>query len=85
MPEIREIVGGYADPDGPLELDSLSMVQLVEDLEDAFGIVVTEADFDPKHFAMLATVTAFVAARHRSGHSLPIRRPDRPRDLRIVR
>ena len=63
MPDVREIVAGYADPDAPLDLDSLSMVQLVEDLEDAFGIRVTEADFDPAHFATLATVSAFVAAR----------------------
>ncbi len=60
---VRGIVEDYADlkdPAGDLELDSLSLVQLVEDLEDAFDFVVSEKDLDADHFDSVASIVAFV-------------------------
>ena len=63
---VRGIVEDYAEPTddaAALEIDSLSLVQLVEDLEDAFGFVVSEKDLDADHFANVASIVAFVRSR----------------------
>lgn len=60
---VRAVVEGYADSKDAgedLELDSLSLVQLVEDLEEAFDLVVAEKDLDGGHFSSVARIVAFV-------------------------
>jgi acyl carrier protein len=46
-----------------LELDSLTLVTIVEALEDRFGIRVLARDVVPTNFATIDAIAAFVRAR----------------------
>jgi acyl carrier protein len=54
---------GAAALDAPLDLDSLTLVVLVEELEARCGIVVPARDLVPGHFGTAARVVAYVARR----------------------
>ncbi len=63
LEKVRELVAGYAEvtaDDAPLELDSLSMVQLAEDLEAEFDFVLRADDLEPTSFGSVAAITAFL-------------------------
>jgi acyl carrier protein len=63
---VRAVVEDYAeiaDDAAPLELDSLSLVQLVEALEDTLDFVARAADMTPAHFASVDAIVRFVAGR----------------------
>lgn len=57
---VREVVAGYADPAAPLELDSLSTVQLAEELEERFDFVAKAADLTPETFSSVDRIAAWV-------------------------
>ncbi len=61
---VREILSRHhelpASDDAPLELSSFSMVELVEGLEDAFGIQITAAQVTPENFGSVRAVVALV-------------------------
>jgi acyl carrier protein len=44
-------------------IDSLGVTQLVEFLEDRFGIVVADEDLTPANFQTLKSIDAFVACK----------------------
>ncbi len=44
-------------------VDSVSLLELVVGLEEAFGIQLDDGDFDVRHFATVAALRDFVAAR----------------------
>jgi acyl carrier protein len=44
-------------------IDSLGVTQLVEFLEDRFGIVVTDEDLTPANFQTLNSIDAFVTCK----------------------
>lgn len=44
-------------------VDSVSLLELVVGLEEAFGIQLEDGDFDVRHFATVAALRDFVAAR----------------------
>lgn len=62
--QVRAIVESLADcPPGngdPLDLDSLTLVQLVEELEMRFDLRVRPTQVTAEHFGTIAAVTAFV-------------------------
>jgi acyl carrier protein len=66
LPIVRELVTDLhapcADTD-PLDLDSLTVVMLVEAIEDQFDLTVSPADLLPEHFASVAALAAFVASK----------------------
>lgn len=61
---VRAIVSEHApapDDDGsPLELDSLTVVVLIEALEDRFEIRVAPREVTPERFASIAALAAFI-------------------------
>jgi acyl carrier protein len=65
--DLRALVADHAivsaDDSAPIELDSLTLVTIVEALEDEFGIRVQARDVVPSNFATLAAIVAFVRAR----------------------
>jgi acyl carrier protein len=66
LPAVRDLVADYAEVDDdatPLDLDSLSLIQLTEDLEDRFGFVVAAEDLVPAHFTSVAAIAAFVQGK----------------------
>ncbi len=66
LDSVRDVVADYADvadDTAPLDLDSLSLIQLTEDLEDRFGFVVAAEDLVPAHFESVAAIAAFVQRR----------------------
>jgi acyl carrier protein len=48
------------------ELDSLALLELVEALEDRFGIVVEDEDFSEEVFETIGSLSAFVDAKRAS-------------------
>ncbi len=44
-------------------VDSVSLLELVVGLEEEFGIVVSEEDFDVRHFETVAALARFVRER----------------------
>ena len=44
-------------------IDSLGVTQLVEFLEERFGIVVADEDLTPANFRTLASIDAFVTCK----------------------
>ena len=66
--DVRALVAEHTvitdDDDAPLELDSLTLVMIVEALEDRFTIRVPAREVVPANFATLAAIAAFVRARH---------------------
>lgn len=65
--ELRAIVEEHVevpgDDDAPLAMDSVQMVELIEDLEDRFGITVRPSEVRPEHFASLSSIALFVRER----------------------
>ena len=62
--EVRAVVVEHADAeddDGALALDSLTLVTLIEALEDRFGIRVAARDVLPAHFASVSAIADYVA------------------------
>lgn len=51
--EDRSLVEGYG-------VDSVSLLELVVGLEDEFGVVVEDDEFDVKHFETVAALAAFL-------------------------
>jgi acyl carrier protein len=65
-PRVQKLVASLADCDGddkPLELDSLTLVQLVEALEEEFDLRVRPSEVVPENFGSVAAMIAFVSAR----------------------
>ena len=66
-PKILELVGAYctipATDDAPLDVDSLSLIQLVEELEIAFDLRVLPSEASPENFGSVARILAFVGAK----------------------
>lgn len=67
LERIREVVESLADcpedSSAPLDVDSLTLVQIVEELEVVFDIRVRPSDVVPDNFASLAALAAYVGAR----------------------
>lgn len=65
--KIVELVSAYctipATDATALELDSLSLIQLVEDLEVAFDIRVLPSEAAPQHFGSVERMVAFVEGK----------------------
>jgi len=65
--DVRALVADHAvvsdDDAAPLDLDSLTLVTIVEALEDRFAIRILAREVVPANFATLAAVAAFVRAR----------------------
>lgn len=64
---VRAIVSEHADvpatDDATLELDSLTVVTIVEALEDAFDVRFAARDASPETFASIAALARVVAAK----------------------
>lgn len=63
---LRELIAAYADVTddaAPLDLDSLSLIQLTEEIEARFGLVVAAADLVPAHFASVDAMAAYLGGR----------------------
>jgi acyl carrier protein len=60
--EVRAIVAerGEVGAGGELTLDSFAIVDVIEALEDRFGIRITAAEVTRDRFATLAALVAFV-------------------------
>ena len=76
MEKLLEILNGmYPDVDFTKEknlfgnhiLDSLSLVMLVPDLEDAFGIEITPVDLLPENFESAETIYAMITRLQENG------------------
>ena len=50
--------------DTPLELSSLTLVEVVTELEERFGLTVAAADVSPQNFRSISSITAYIE-RHR--------------------
>lgn len=65
--EVRALIAEHAevtaDDDAPLAIDSLTLVTIVEALEDKFAIRVAARDVVPASFGSIAAITAYVASR----------------------
>jgi acyl carrier protein len=65
--EIRAVVADLATlpdrDDAPLDVDSLTLVSIVEALEDHFSIRVAPREVVPENFATIAAIAAFVARK----------------------
>lgn len=44
-------------------VDSVALLELVVGLEEAFGIIIEDSDFDVRNFSSVANLRNFVAAR----------------------
>lgn len=63
---IRAIVADHHAPAGddePLEIDSLTVVMLVEALEDRFDIRIAPRDLTPDHFATVRSLARLVESK----------------------
>jgi acyl carrier protein len=66
LPVVRDLVAELHEPcadTDPLDLDSLTVVLLVEAIEDHFVLTVAPADLLPEHFASITALAAFVAGK----------------------
>lgn len=65
--KIVELLGAYCtvpqDDDTALELDSLSLIQLVEELEVAFAVRVLASEASPANFGSIGHIVAFVRGK----------------------
>ena len=65
--KLRSILSAYvdvpSDDDAALELDSLSVVRLIEELEDTLNITVRAADATPENFHSIAALNALIRAK----------------------
>jgi len=67
---VRELIEEFlgeapADALAPLELPSLTLVEVVTELEERFGLTVAAADVNPQNFRSISAIAAYVQ-RHRS-------------------
>lgn len=64
---VRALVAEHAeipaDPDAPLELDSLTLIVITEALEERFGFQVAARELVPEQFGTLRRLVAFVERR----------------------
>ena len=64
---VRKIVADFTTPpandDEPFEVESLVRIQIVEAVEDAFGLVVSADELTPERFATVAAIARFVAEK----------------------
>ena len=70
-----EDVDEFGDEDSLLELgviDSLSMVNLIAHLENAYGIVVDEDDMTPENFDSVEAIASFVKQK-RDGNTASVK------------
>lgn len=61
---VRAIVRAYADvdrDDAPIDVESLALVQIAEEIEDRFDLVLSGRDLAPEHFGTVARIAAHVA------------------------
>ena len=69
---VRELLSAHVEvPQGadvPLELPSLSLVVLAEELEARFGFVVAARELAPANFGSLAALLGYCARKGASGH-----------------
>lgn len=67
LAKVREVVESLTDcPEdsaAPLEVDSLTLVQIVEELEMVFDLRVRPSEVVPENFGSLAALVAYVGAR----------------------
>ncbi len=57
---VSELSGAPATDDAPLELDSLTVVTLIEALEDAFDVRFAARDANEDNFRSVAALAALV-------------------------
>lgn len=55
-----------ADDAAPLDVDSLTLVSIVEAIEDAFDLRVAPREVVPENFSSVAAIVAFVVRRRAS-------------------
>jgi acyl carrier protein len=65
--QVRTLLAALAevpvDDEAPLALDSLTLVQLVEAIEDHFGIRVAPLDVVPARFGSIEAIARYVESR----------------------
>ena len=62
---VRELADVPGDDAALLEVDSLTLVQIVEALEDRFEIRVAARDVVPACFGSIAAISAYVESKRR--------------------
>ena len=63
---VRALVARHVEPpadEAPLEVDSLVLVSIVEDLEDTFAFRIRAEDLVPENFESVGVIARFVDAR----------------------
>lgn len=60
---LEELSDAPSDDNAPLDIDSLTLVQLVEALEDKFAIRVAARDVVPGNFGSIAAITAYLEGK----------------------
>lgn len=67
-PKIVELLSAYCtvsnDDEAPLEIDSLSLIQLVEELEISFDLRVLPSEAVPANFGTVSRMVAFVRGKN---------------------
>ncbi|HJK92017.1 MAG TPA: acyl carrier protein [Polyangiaceae bacterium LLY-WYZ-15_(1-7)] len=65
--QVRAVIAEHAElpADGaaPLEVESLVLVQIAEDLEARFDFVLRGRELTPEHFGSVAAIVAFVRTK----------------------
>jgi acyl carrier protein len=67
---VRELIEEFlgeapADALAPLELASLTLVEIVTELEERFGLTVNASDVNPQNFRSISSITAYVTKHQR--------------------
>lgn len=65
---VRDLVAEFHEPrpdTEPLELESLTVVLMIEAIEDRLGVHIAPREAVPENFATIAALAAFVAAKLR--------------------
>lgn len=57
---LAELYGEVPATDAPLELDSFTLVELLESLERTLGVVITPADLTPENFETIDAITQLI-------------------------
>lgn len=63
---VRAVVARHTAPppdDAPLEIDSITLVSIIEDLELELDLRVRPADVRPENFGSITAIAAFVDRR----------------------
>jgi len=68
---VRELIEEFlgeapADALAPLDLSSLTLVEIVTELEERFGLTVAAADVNPQNFRSLSSITAYVQTHRKT-------------------